>query len=89
MSALLIWNDRNERVLPVGVPGSVERAQCQWPRVIAALQRSQAAGRLNRNSAGGHFARANVVLIEDKVACLMAVGLSRAAAEAMGGATFR
>jgi hypothetical protein len=52
------------------------------------LQRSQAAGRLNRNSAGGHFARANVVLIEDKVACLMAVGLSRAAAEAMGGATF-
>lgn len=84
-----VWNDRNEQVLPVGAPGSVERAQCQWPRVIAALHRSQSQGKLNRNSAGGHFGRANVVLIQERIACLMAVGLSRAEAEAMGGATFR
>jgi hypothetical protein len=84
-----LFNDRDQRVLVVGEPGSVERAQCEWPKVIDRLRKSKLKGKLNRGSAAVHFACCHVVLITDRVACLMAVGLSEDEAKAMGGAVFK
>lgn len=84
-----LFNDRDQRVLAVGEPGSVERARCEWPKAIERLRKSQLNGTLNKNSAGGHFSRCNVVLIQDRIACLMSLGLSRGEAMAIGGAVFK
>lgn len=84
-----VFNDLGQRVLAVGEPGTVERAQCEWPKVIEQLRKSQRNGKLNKNSAGGHFARANVVLMQDRIACLMALGLRRDEAKVIAGAQFQ
>lgn len=83
-----IYNDRNERVIAVGAPGSVERAKCEWPSLIGRLRRSFESGTLSLLTASQMFGRAKVYLVRDRVSILLAMGLSERKAKVLGGARF-
>lgn len=83
-----IYNDKNELVIAVGAPGSVERARCEWPALIARLRRSFESGTLSRLTASQMFGRAKVPLVQDRVSILLAMGMSEDEAMLLGGARF-
>ena len=81
-----ILNDRNELVLAVGAPGSIERAKCEHPALIERLRRSFESGTMSRLTASQMFGRAKVPLIRDRVSILLAMGMSQHEADVLGGA---
>jgi len=80
-----ILNDRNELVLAVGAPGSIERAKCEHPALIERLRRSFESGTMSRLTASQMFGRAKVPLIRDRVSILLAMGMSQNEADVLGG----
>lgn len=80
-----ILNDRNQTVLAVGAPGSVERAKCEHPALIERLRKSFESGTLSRQIASQIFGRAKVPLLADRVTILRAMGLGDEESEIIGG----
>lgn len=40
-----LFNDRGQRVIAVGAPGSRERVKCEWPALLDELQALRARGK--------------------------------------------
>lgn len=74
MTTLL--NDKGQTVTATGAPGSIERARCEHPGLIAKLTQKRNDGKLTRLAAAQLMGNAKIPLIAERMVILQAVGLT-------------